>query len=158
LVDVLKTTYQQYGGNQCENVFFELKIIIKMEENHKIVINNYKTGEKIVNGDQLPVPFDKRTSTDVFCTVITSLFAITMLGIAIAKLNLPALQKMTYPTDSQGRHCTLDNANFNYLYFPSPKNPTRRLCLAQCPKGTESKLDCWPTEDISCSANPNPQF
>ena len=24
---------------------------------------------------------------------------------------------MTYPTDSMGRKCTLDNPKFNYLYF-----------------------------------------
>ncbi len=26
---------------------------------------------------------------------------------------------MTYPTDSSGRHCTLDNPKYNYLYFTS---------------------------------------
>lgn len=129
-----------------------------MENHRKIPIRIYKTGEEVSNGDQLPVSFDKRISTDVFCTVFTALFAVVMLGIAIACINLPALQKMTYPTDSEGRHCTLDNQNYNYLYFPSPSNPDKRLCLAQCPSGKETKLECWPTQDISCSANSNSQF
>lgn len=64
---------------------------------------------------------------------------------ALVTLNMSALQKMTYPTDSQGRHCTLDNNNFNFLYFPTPNNPTKRLCLAKCPTGSENRLDCWPT-------------
>lgn len=71
-----------------------------MENQSKAPIYNYKTGEVITNAEDLPVPFEKRTSTDVFCTVLTSLFAITMLVIAIANINLPALQKMTYPADS----------------------------------------------------------
>ena len=65
---------------------------------------------------------------------------------------------MTYPTDSSGRHCTLDNQNYNYLYFPSPNNPTNRICLASCPTSSTSKLNCWPTANIACAANSNPQF
>ena len=46
-----------------------------------------------------------------------------MLVGAIAGLDLGKLQRMTYPTDHQGRHCTLDNANYNYLYFTSTTDP-----------------------------------
>lgn len=104
------------------------------------------------------MPFQLRTSTDRFCTIITSLFAIAMLGIAIASFNLTQLAKMTYPTDSAGRHCTLDNPNYNYLYFPSPNNPSNRICLNSCPTSAASTLNCWPTANISCAANSNPQF
>ncbi len=50
-----------------------------------------------------------------------------MFLIAIFNFNLDALQKMTYPTDQMGRHCTLDNANFNYLYFTSSNDPVRMM-------------------------------
>ena len=118
----------------------------------------YKTGELIVSGDQLPVSFNDRTSTDICCTFLTSVFALGMFIAAIVFLNLFQLQKMTYPTDSSGRHCTLDNQNYNYLYFPSPNNPHNRICLASCPTSTASTLNCWPTATISCAANSNPQF
>ena len=81
-----------------------------------------------------------------------------MFVMAVINLNLIKLQKMTYPTDSMGRHCTLDNANFNYLYFPSPNNPNNRICLASCPTSTASTLNCWPTNNIGCQTNSNPQF
>jgi hypothetical protein len=99
-----------------------------------------------------------RTSTDRFCTIITSLFAIGMFITAVVSFNLTQLANMTYPTDSAGRHCTLDNPNYNYLYFPSPNNPSNRICLNSCPTSAASTLNCWPTANISCAANSNPQF
>ena len=129
-----------------------------METQGKVALRVYKTGELITNTDQLPVPFQLRTSTDLFCTIITSMFAIGMFVTAIVSFNLTQLAKMTYPTDSAGRHCTLDNANYNYLYFPSPNNPTNRICLNSCPTSVASTLNCWPTANISCAANSNPQF
>jgi len=81
-----------------------------------------------------------------------------MLITAAVSFNLAQLAKMTYPTDSSGRHCTLDNPNYNYLYFPSPNNPNNRICLNSCPSSTVSTLNCWPTANISCAANSNPQF
>ena len=76
----------------------------------------------------VPIANDQRIQTDIFCTIVTAIWAVAMLGVAIAVLDLEKLQKMTYPTDQQGRHCTLDNPNYNYLYFtslhdPVPKKP-----------------------------------
>jgi hypothetical protein len=135
-----------------------IKIIIKMEDERKVHLRVYKTGEDITSGDELPVTSEQRIPTDVFCTVVTSLFAVGMLVLAVSRLDLPQLQKMTYPTDSAGRHCTLDNPNYNYLYFPSPSTPTNRICLASCPTSVAASLNCWPTPNISCAANTNPQF
>jgi hypothetical protein len=94
-----------------------------MEEDAFSYIPNYKTNEPLESIEEFPVPSSERIPTDVFCTVITSIFAIAMLGTAIASLDLNNLQKMTYPTDQEGRHCTLDNANYNYLYFTSSNDP-----------------------------------
>ena len=69
---------------------------------------------------ELPVPFDERTPTDVFCTVVTAIFALAMLVFSIVSLKAANLRDMTYPTDSMGRKCTLDNPVFNYLYFVNP--------------------------------------
>lgn len=129
-----------------------------MEAQRKVRLHCYKTGVEITSTNDLPVPAEQRTSTDVFCTFVTSIFALTMFVIALVCLNLPALQKMTYPTDSQSRHCTLDNANYNYIYFTTPNNADRRVCVSSCPTGNENALSCWPTDEISCSANSNPQF
>jgi hypothetical protein len=48
---------------------------------------------------------------------------------AILSLDLGKLQHMTYPTDQQGRHCTLDNPNYNYLYFTSSSDPVKPLLI-----------------------------
>lgn len=85
-------------------------------------IARYANNSPITDIQELPVPFAERTPTDVFCTVCTGLAALAMLIVAIVSLNLYNLQKMTYPADSQGRHCTLDNPNFNYLYFVDPQD------------------------------------
>lgn len=66
---------------------------------------------------------DKRTCTDLFCTIIGAAFTLLILVGAIAVMDLNNLQKITYPTDSQGRMCTLDNPNYNYLYFTSFTDP-----------------------------------
>lgn len=50
---------------------------------------------------------------------------------AIICLDLSSLQRMTYPTDQQGRHCTLDNSNYNYLYFSSSNDPVIQLIFSQ---------------------------
>lgn len=89
---------------------------------------------------------------------MTALFALFMFVMAVVSFNLGQLAKMTYPTDSAGRHCTLDNSNYNYLYFPSPNNPSNRICLNSCPTSAASTLNCWPTANIACAANSNPQF
>jgi hypothetical protein len=46
-----------------------------------------------------------------------------MLVISIVVLDANKLGRMTYPTDTAGRHCTLDNGAFNFLYFTSPSDP-----------------------------------
>lgn len=35
---------------------------------------------------------------------------------------------------------------------------TKRLCVSKCPKAGDTKLDCYPTEKLACSANTNPDF
>jgi tRNA A37 threonylcarbamoyladenosine synthetase subunit TsaC/SUA5/YrdC len=32
------------------------------------------------------------------------------------------------------------------------------MCLSECPFGNETRLKCWPTSNLSCSANSIPQF
>jgi hypothetical protein len=71
---------------------------------------------------------------------------------------------MSYPTDQQQRHCTLDNPNYNYLYFSSLEDAvflhmkSKRYFVASCPKGNETKLDCWPTSGLSCAHNTETNF
>jgi hypothetical protein len=48
----------------------------------------YKNGEPITNAASLPVPHRDRISTDVFCTIATSIFAFTMLLIAVTCVDL----------------------------------------------------------------------
>ena len=85
----------------------------------------YKTNEPLDNIFDIPIDNSQRIPTDTFCTIITALFAIAMLATAIIVLDLEKLQRMTYPTDQMGRHCTLDNPNYNYLYFTSTTDPVR---------------------------------
>jgi len=40
-----------------------------------------------------------------------------MFVIACFTFDLNKLNSLTYPTDNNGRKCTLDNPQFNYLYF-----------------------------------------
>jgi hypothetical protein len=54
---------------------------------------------------------------------MSAIFGIAIFIGAIAVMDLTQLQKITYPTDSQGRMCTLDNPNYNYLYFTSFTDP-----------------------------------
>jgi hypothetical protein len=35
---------------------------------------------------------------------------------------------------------------------------TKRLCVAKCPTGNETALDCLPSDSLSCKANSNPKF
>ena len=44
---------------------------------------------------------------------------LSMFIMSIVFLDLKKLQQITYPTDSDGKKCTLDHTNFNYLYFTS---------------------------------------
>ena len=74
---------------------------------------------------QLPIKHESRVRTDVFCTVLTILFAISMLGLAIYSFRPRKLAEMTYPTDQQGRHCTLDHSTYDYLYFTSVDDPVK---------------------------------
>lgn len=94
-----------------------------MEEDNLTLLRNYKTNQPIESVDDLPVPSAERIQTDRFCIIFSTLFAVGMFITAIACLDLNKLQRMTYPTDQQGRHCTLDNGNYNYLYFTSPSDP-----------------------------------
>lgn len=94
-----------------------------MEEDNLNLLRNYKTNEPIESIDNLPVSSTERIQTDRFCIIVSTLFAVGMFITAIASLDLNKLQRMTYPTDQQGRHCTLDNGNYNYLYFTSPHDP-----------------------------------
>lgn len=100
-----------------------------MEEEHFAYIPIYKTNEPIQSTSELPIPSQQRIPTDLFCTIFTSIFAIAMFIAAIASMDVAKLQRMTYPTDQQGRHCTLDNQNYNYLYFASSNDPVH---LALC--------------------------
>lgn len=85
-------------------------------------IPSYADNSEISSISQIPVSFANRLPTDVFCTVVTSLFAVGMLIFAIVSMNPTHLRDMTYPTDSMGRKCTLDNSQFNYLYFVDPSD------------------------------------
>ncbi len=43
-----------------------------------------------------------------------------MLVIAFINFDYNKLVQTTYPTDIDGRLCTMDNDKYNYLYFTSP--------------------------------------
>jgi len=58
----------------------------------------------------------------MFCTVVTALFAVGMLILAVGNFDLGKLEQTTYPTDIDGRLCTKDNDVYNYLYFTSPSD------------------------------------
>ncbi len=45
-----------------------------------------------------------------------------MIIIAIVCFDLEKLVSTTYPTDIDGRLCTKDNPQYNYLYFTSPSD------------------------------------
>lgn len=64
--------------------------------------------------------------TDIFCTIITALFAIAMFVTACVVFNGQKLAYITYPTDGMGRKCTLDNPIYNYLYFTSTNDPVNK--------------------------------
>ena len=102
-----------------------------MEEDNLTLLRNYKTNQPIESVDDLPVPSSERIQTDRFCIIFSTVFAVGMLATAIACLDLNKLKRMTYPTDQQGRHCTLDNENYNYLYFTSPTDPVRTFLCRQ---------------------------
>lgn len=108
--------------------------------------------------EQLPIKHENRVRTDVFCTFITTIFALAMLGLAIYCFRPQKLAEMTYPTDQEGRHCTLDHSSYDYLYFTSVTDPSKRLCVSECPTGHETRLKCWPTDKLSCTINSDPDY
>ena len=67
--------------------------------------------------------FTLETCTDLFCTVFTTIFAVTIFIASIILLDAEKLRIITYPTDGVGHKCTLDNPNYNYLYFTSFNDP-----------------------------------
>ena len=73
---------------------------------------------------------------------MTALFAIAMFVTACVVFNAEKLAFITYPTDQMGRKCTQDTPKFNYLYFTSANDPTKRLCVSECPTGNEDRLKC----------------
>lgn len=66
---------------------------------------------------------EDRICTDIFCTVFSITFSIFMLIIAIITFDINKLSRSTYPTDIEGRLCTYDNREYNYLYFTSLNDP-----------------------------------
>ncbi len=86
----------------------------------------------------LPVPFSERSSTDLFCTIITAIFAIAMFVTACVVFNNQKLAYMTYPTDGEGHKCTLDNPTYNYLYFTTINDPVHII------NKSRAKDSAWP--------------
>lgn len=50
-----------------------------------------------------------------------------MIVLAVINFNLDKLNQTTYPTDIDGKLCTRNNNNFNYLYFTSPSNTVIKI-------------------------------
>lgn len=54
-----------------------------------------------------------------------------MIVLAVINFNLDKLNQTTYPTDIDGKLCTRDNNNYNYLYFTSPSNTVINIIFRQ---------------------------
>jgi len=73
---------------------------------------------------------NERYRTDLFCTLISVLFALVLLVAAGWKftacnnlIHEVNLKKITYPVDSEGITCGLEAAGHPYLYFTSLEDP-----------------------------------
>lgn len=108
----------------------------------------------------------------MFCAVIGILYTLSLVVAAFIVFNngtiahmLDHYMRTSFPSDSQGRVCGYDLKSHPYIYFTRfPSIVTHcqmqkeRVCVQNCPKAGDGKLNCVPTDDIGCAFNKNPNF
>lgn len=53
---------------------------------------------------------------------------------------------MSLPNDLAGNICGFENANnFTILYYPDINDPTKRVCVNDCPSIGNKKIGCFET-------------
>ena len=88
----------------------------------------YEDNTKIESIDLLPVK--NRKKTDFFCTIFWAVYVLLLALILVFVYNqgtcLPTsdnLNRITYPTDNEGKLCGYDHPDFPYVYYTTTTDP-----------------------------------
>lgn len=102
--------------------------------------------EKVLYPTQLPVDERNRKSTDVCCTILSSIFALVMFIVACTMWNKTNFENtfFNFNTNSNGVQCQAGQS----LYYNTPDNYDKAACVNSCPNGyTASQGLCLPNDD-----------
>lgn len=108
--------------------------------------------------EEVPIKYEHRTCTDVFCTIIGLLFSVIMIVFGLTLFDYDSYIKSNFPTDSDGKLCGVDVGGYNYVYFANAPNIDRRVCVSSCPSPSDTKLNCYMTKTVGCKFSSTPGF
>lgn len=108
--------------------------------------------------DEIPIKYEDRNCTDVCCLVVGIAFTLIMAIISFSIYDYDTYVKSSFPTDSDGRLCGVDAPAYPLVYFASPPEIGRRVCVSSCPSEGDIMLGCFATSDVGCRFSDSPMF
>ena len=100
-------------------------------------------------------PDTDRKRTDICCTILSTLLFITILILALIFFTPYTISRWRYVSDSAGKTCGQDNPHFPYLYFASINDPSKRLCLSECPRIGDREVHSYESKCPNCILDNN---
>jgi hypothetical protein len=103
-----------------------------------------------LEGKVLPiVPDEHRQPRDWACFYIFVGLVGVILVLSVVLLAVGHIQSLFRPFDSDIKECGAEVRGYPYLYYVSPHDLTRSVCVKECPTDEDKPLECSPNSVVT---------